>query len=270
MAHYDPQVIERVTGRRAFNLGRNASQSDMQLAILKAYLRYNSKPQTVVQNLDLSSLVVTHRGEVYEPGFYIPYLYDDDLYAALCRITPDAWKWKYIPLYGYTVEDLRFTWVTGFNRLFGWNPPEDHFGGFNPRSKEWSDDFVHFKESHPDGVRFEIEPDGVRALEDLIRLCKEQGIQMVLVYSPEYGEMQAMTRNRAEIFAVFRTLSERYEVPFLDFSTWEHSLDHKFFQNSQHLNARGAAVFSEDLANRLLRENRLNASLAPGAGRIGD
>jgi hypothetical protein len=251
MAHYDPRAIERVTGASVFNLGRNASQSDMQLAILKAYLRRNAAPRLVVQNLDLSSLVVTHRGDVYEPGFYIPYLYDDDLYGALREIEPGAWKWKYIPLYGYTVEDLRFTWATGLKGLFGWNPPEDYIRGFNPRWNEWSDDFARFKAANPNGIHIQIEPEGIRALEGVIELCRARGIRLILVYSPEYSDMQRLTTNRPEIFAAFRALAERHSVRLLDFSDWEHSTEQQYFQNSQHLNARGAALFSTLFATHL-------------------
>src|SRR5947208_4199998 len=36
-SHYDPRIIEASIGRSAFNLGRNGSQTDMQLAVFRAY-----------------------------------------------------------------------------------------------------------------------------------------------------------------------------------------------------------------------------------------
>lgn len=126
-AHYDPRVLQRITGKSAYNLGRNGSQIDMQLAILKAYLNHNIKPEVVVQNLDLFSFISTREGEVYQPTLYMPFLDDNEIYQALHKINPDAWKWKYIPLYGYTVVDMRFTWITGIKGFFGWNPPEDFY-----------------------------------------------------------------------------------------------------------------------------------------------
>src|ERR1044072_6117171 len=38
LVHYDPRVIEKVTGLTAFNIGLNGSQTDMQVACLHAYL----------------------------------------------------------------------------------------------------------------------------------------------------------------------------------------------------------------------------------------
>src|SRR5207302_909891 len=41
LTHYDPRIIEERTGLTAFNIGLNGSQTDMQLARLKTYLRHN-------------------------------------------------------------------------------------------------------------------------------------------------------------------------------------------------------------------------------------
>ena len=53
LSHYDPRIIERITGYSTFNIGLNGSQTDMQLARLKAYLNHNQQPKLLIQNLDL-------------------------------------------------------------------------------------------------------------------------------------------------------------------------------------------------------------------------
>ena len=123
--------------------------------------------------------------------------------------------------------------------------------GFNPRSKKWTDDFQQMKANNPNGVSFGIEPEGIRVVEDLIRVCRQNGIQLILVYSPEYAEMQSLTNNRAEVFALFHELADHSSVPLWDYSDWKYAGNQELFQNSQHLNATGAAIFSADLANRL-------------------
>jgi hypothetical protein len=253
ISHYDPRIIEAITGCTAFNLGRNGSQTDMQLAVLKTYLAHNRTPKLVLHNLDAFSFVTTR--EVYDPAQYMPYLGEDDIYAALHHISPEIWwKAKYLPVYGYVVEDMRFNWLLGLKGCFGWSPREDFFLGFNPRVGHWTADFENFKTTHGAGTTFDIEPEGVRIMEDLIRVCHDKGIKLVFVYSPEYREMQMLTKNRAEIFAKFSELSERYNVPLWDFSDWNNANNHELFRNSQHLNAEGAKVFSQDLANRLAKE----------------
>jgi hypothetical protein len=249
VAHYDPRTLEAVTGRTAFNIGRNGEQTDMQVAFLKAYLGHNQKPEVVIFNLDAFSFL-TSQG-VFEQVDYTPYIDDPALYDAIRKINPNAWKSRYIPLYGYVVEDMNFTWILGLKSFFGWTPREDYFLGFNPRARKWTTEFENLKASKPDGVRFEIETAGVEDVKGLIQLCQQNGIQLIFVYSPEYIEMQALTNNRQEVFGLFRELSTTYNVPFWNYSGWEFAGNKDYFQNSQHLNSIGAEVFSDDLAKRL-------------------
>lgn len=250
LVHYDPRVLSAATGLRTFNLGRNGSQTDLQLAVLKTYLAHNSAPQLIIHNLDLYSFTTSH--EIYDPAQYLPYLGEPALYDAIARVYPEAWKWKHLPLYGYLVADLRFTWLLGLQRTLGRNPPEDHVDGFVPRPWSWTGDFDKFRRDHPQGVRTPIEPQGVRDLEALLALCRDRGIRLLLVYSPEYHEIQPLQVNRDRIFAKFRELSARYGATLWDFSDSTLSRSRLFFYNSQHLNAEGAHAFSQELARRLV------------------
>ncbi len=248
--HYDSRIIQDQTGLTAFNIGLNGSQTDMQIARFKTYLQHNKKPSLFIFNLDLFSFQITHGG-VYDPGQYLPYLQEEPIYQALQRINPEIWKARYMPLYGYAVEDLRFTWLLGIMSFFKQNLAEDHFLGFKPHSESWTSDFEHFKEMNPNGVNFIIEKIGTNYMEELVRLCKDQGITLLLVYSPEYKDMQAFTTNRTQVFDHFDMLSRRFAVPIWDFSDSAISFRKENFYNSQHLNAEGASSFSMEFAARI-------------------
>jgi hypothetical protein len=250
LTHYDARVIQSSTGLSAFNIGINGSQTDMQVALFKTYLKHNAKPLLLVHNLDSFTFVTSHGG-VYFPGQYLPYLDEEDLYQALRVVDTDIWKARRLPLYGYAVDDMNFTWLTGVRGLFGWNPPEDRDLGFQPRHTPWTGDFERLKQSNPDGVRFEIEPKGLQDLDELLALCKQEGIRVLLVYSPVYYEMQALEKNRAEIFGRFAEIANRHGATIWDYSRSPISFKKDYFYNSQHLNAEGAALFSADLAAKL-------------------
>ncbi len=255
LSHYDPRILQNLTGRSAYNIGQNASQIDFELVFLKTYLDHAAKkPGLVIQNLDLFSFETTKKGELYDPGLYVPYLDDSNLYQFIQQKEPDAWKCRYLPLYGYAVEDMRFTWVWGLLRCAGVQGPEDYFQGFNPRRATWNADFDSFRAGNLSGVSYRIEPEGVKCLEDLISLCQKNGIQIILVYSPEYYEMQKLERNRKEIMEKFHEVSEQFKVPLWDYSGSPISSQQNYFNNSEHLNGEGAEVFSQDLAQRLVTE----------------
>ena len=261
LTHYDPRIIQERTGRTAYNIGLNGSQTDMQVARFKTYLQHNKKPTLLIFNLDLFSFQVTHGG-AYDPGQYLPYLNETDLYYALERINTEWWKTKAIPLYGYAVEDLRFTWILGAISWLKSNSVEDHFLGFKPRATQWTGDFERFKAMNPNGIHFDIEPEGLKQMEELLQLCQQQGIKVLLVYSPEYREIQALTNNRPEVFAKFDDLSKKFRAPVWDYSASPISSRKEYFYNSQHLNADGALQFSLDLAAKLVTDPGMAKFLA--------
>jgi hypothetical protein len=252
LTHYDPRIIEAVTGLSAFNIGVNGSQTDMQLAVLQAYLRHNRKPRLLIHNLDLFSFTTSR--EIYNPAQYIPYLQEESIYAGVRRVYPDAWKWHYLPLYGYAVEDMNLNWLLGVGALVGIQPREDHFKGYLPRFRSWTDDFRRFRESNPKGVVIPVEERGVEDFTRVIELCATRSIPVLAVYSPEYYEMQAIERNRAEILSKMKRITDSFGVPIWDYSDSELSRERSRFYNSQHLNAEGATIFSTDLAHRLVSE----------------
>jgi hypothetical protein len=261
--HYDPRIIQNLTGMSAYNIGMNASQIDLELVVLKTYLEYNTKPDLVIQNLDLFSFEITKKGELYDPGYYIPYLYDRNIYDFYRQMMPDAWKCKYIPLYGYAVEDMRFTWIWGLLSWFGIQGHQDFYQGFNPRAAIWNNDFQNFKADNASGVRYALNPKGVKCLEEIIDLCHRNSIEIILVYSPEYHEVQRLEANRKDIMGKFEEIARHFNVPFWDYSDSAISMQQSYFNNSEHLNAEGAQVFSDDLARRLSKEmSQLKATAA--------
>lgn len=121
-----------------------------------------------------------------------------------------------------------------------------------PRHSKWTGAFERFKLANPGGVRVEIEAAGVDALGRLLGLCQERGVRVLLVYSPEFAGDEEMTSNRAEIFARFEEFRARFGATLWDYSNSGISLARTNFYNSQHLNARGAGLFTSDLASRLV------------------
>lgn len=259
LTHYDSRVIQEITGRTTFNIGRNGSQTDMQLAFLKTYLQHNAKPKLVIHNLDLFSFLTSY--EIYDPAQYLPYLKEDAIFSGIQRVYPDAWKWRHLPLYGYLVEDMRFTWLKGLKGFVGLQPREDHHLGFLPRYSEWTGDFEKFRQAHPHGIKFELEPQGIRDLSEIAAICRKQGIPLLFVYSPEYIEMQALESNREEIFEQFLKICQEFGAKLWDYSASPISMSQTNFYNSQHLNAEGANAFSTDLSERLVKSDLLQDHL---------
>ena len=250
LSHYDPRIFEEKLGMDSYNIALNASRIDLQLARLKVYLAHNSPPKLLIHNLDTHSLALSR--DLYDPGQFMPYLGEKELYKALLAIEPRAKKWKNIPLYGYAVEDIRYSWFYHCLEVIGVGNRARRIDGFEPRDQSWDTSFDTFRSRNPDGVMIDFEPEGVKAQKDFIALCQKEGIQIVLVYSPEYFEMVPLAKNRETIFASFMQLSSDAGIPLIDYSDSEIGKTTDNFQNSQHLNAIGSEVFSHDLVVKLI------------------
>ena len=254
LVHYDPAIIKARTGWSAYNLGRNSTWPDLQLIFLKTYLAHNRAPKCIVINVDHTCFAVTKR--VYDPGQYIPYLDEPALYDKLVLLDNRYERMRHFPLLGVIEHRLFLASLAG---LFGIYGKEDHFDGFAPSTRTWSSEFDRFKRDNPDGFTIPIEEEGTAIFGDLIRVGLKAGSRVVLVYSPEYYEAQILTRNRKEILDQVRKIADRCGVEFWDFSDNPICQDKSFFYNSQHMNKRGADIFSDELGQKL---NCFSASAA--------
>lgn len=249
LVHYDPVVIAETSGHSTFNIALNASRIDLQVGRLESYLKHNKKPRLVVQNLDLHSLATTR--EIYDPALFLPYLGDEAMYRRIAKINGNAWKWKHVPLYGYAVEDLRYHWIEGLLALGGRQPKQTRVLGYEPRNLPWTGEFEALKRQNPDGVNIDFEPEGVALMRELVELCVDRDIEIMLVYSPEYHEAIPLVRNREEIFNCFREIADDYGAALIDFSDSHLGQQRELFYNSQHMNHVGAELFSRELAGRM-------------------
>lgn len=250
LVHYDTRVLGPVTGLSPLNLGRNGSHTGLQLAVLRTHLRHNPAPRLLIHNLDLHSLASP--AGIYDRGLYLPYLDEPAIREEVRSVHPEALVWALLPLYGHAVADPRLRWIEGLARLAGYERPETRFAGFEPRPWAWTGEFDRFAASTSTGYRVAHDSRGRESLLGLLRLCRDHGIPVVLVLSPEYVAVRTLQQNRTEILSEFAALAKEAGVPFWDFSDSPICGQRGLFYNSQHLNAEGAAAFSAELARRLL------------------
>jgi len=194
------------------------------------------------------------------PEQYLPYLNEPPIYGSLHQLDPSWWRARYLPLYGHAVEDMRFSWLLGVEALLGKQPAEDRFNGFQPRSTSWNEDFENFRRANPRGVSFPVETDAIRDFEQLIVEETSRHGQVLLVYSPVYYEMQELDNGRVELMSTVREIAARHHAVIWDYSNSPICHQRDFFYNSQHLNAEGAAAFSQDLSQRLAASGLLEGA----------
>lgn len=251
---FDCQSISKVTGRTCFNIGIDGGHVNLELPLLKTYFKHNTSPKILVEVVGLTDLEI---GAIFRGHQYVPYLNEDEIYKSLVSLDPEFRYYKYVPMYAFTVFNQNL-----FNRalkgLLDRQAPETDWGlrprinGFLPVERSWSGDFERFKAQFPQGKEYQIAQKSIDEMEDLIRICQQKNIKVLLVFAPSYyASVYGYAKNVQEIFSVYRSMAGRNHVPFLDYSTLPMTKDTNYFYNSQHLNSKGAAYFSGLFAKNL-------------------
>jgi hypothetical protein len=250
LVNVDCDGLSTRLGQSCFNLGLNGSHVNLQRPMFDTYLAHNAAPKVVLVTLDPFTFQTIR--EPYEPEQYLPYLGERDLYATLVGYDQE-FRWiRYVPLYGFARYGVYTTWdalegLVHADRLRR-NP---RVRGWAPQDIPWDGSFDAFVRTHATGVTLPIELEAVDALDAILQSAERSGARPILTYPPEYGPMRTLSRNRDAVFATFRDVATRHGAAFIDLSAdplWE---DRAFFYNSQHLNRRGAKLFSSLLADRM-------------------
>ena len=106
--------------------------------------------------------------------------------------------------------------------------------------------------SSPDTLRIPISPidsDKITLLKDLIHICKEKSIRLVLIYSPTYDIVEIDGYHK-----LVNELCDENSIEFLNFSNvHEILINPEYFFDRTHLNDEGARRFSSIVAMELKR-----------------
>jgi len=250
MYHYDPRIIEAATHMKVYNIGRNGTKLHEQLDFLRLYLRRNTRPTMLIQNLDLASL--QENDDVTDPKQYVAWLGDEEVYLPLVRRKRYYFFYRWCPLLALAATGGARQAVEGLLGLDGAAATE--LKGYEPQSLVWTRDFEAFRARYPSGLDWKIDPAKERSLMELVEFCESNNVRPILVYSPDYRVTQAFFHARERTVRAFAGIARRYGISYWDYSADPICGEKAYFYNSQHLNYKGAAAFSSKLADRLANE----------------
>lgn len=106
-----------------------------------------------------------------------------------------------------------------------------------------------------DSIVARKEPKIVELFDSFLNHCKENDIQVILVFSPLYYKAMEFTKNKGEEMQLYHSFAEKYDIPLLDYSNDPLCYDTTYFCNANHLNKKGAELFSLKLANDIKEQN---------------
>ena len=246
----NPHMLDSALWLNSYNLGQEGAGFEIQNLIYKLYREHNSKPDYIVHIVGLET--VRPEAVLYNHIKFAPYL-DHELIKAISLKLPGFDKYDHhMPFARYIgFPDETFHGFANFLGIeFGTNDRE--YKGFRFPMEEWTD--IPFLET-VDGERVEerLAPDPglMSEMSAYLKECKKEGIEVVLVWPPNYYETLAYLPTLEAMKNVFESYALEFEIPFLYYSYDSLGRSREYFADYEHLNKKGAEIFSRKLSQDL-------------------
>ena len=243
---YNPYIIDSILGANSRNLGVSAQPFGVSYLRWQLYNRNNKKPKLVILNIDFRELRIVSNG--FEKEQYYPYM-TDSLVKPYLDLYGFSWAEKHIPMYRYRGDyKLIMLGISELLHLYH-NQKGDYYKGYSNVNTEW--DGLNLKSILSKGkVKGQCDPNAVALLERFLQETRDSEIPVIFVYAPLYKLLKDNLEER-NVRNVYQELSQRYQIPLLDFSEMTFSSDTNYFMNSHHVNKKGANAFSTELAQSI-------------------
>lgn len=251
---FNPKIFDDALKIESFNMGSSSQTPITSYFVLKEILK-TQKPKYVV--LEIYWRTFTNDEQFTNATYNLEYMRDGRNKIEFLR-------------YGYQPKDLinflfpayryRNNLQDAIRSLMGKtvaSEPGDEYGGkgfvANPTvvSKKKLTEHNLFKDYFFDPK--ELKAKNLEYLEKIIRLCKDQGIQLVFVTSPLPPTSLDLIRNYSDIYDYFLKIAEQNKILYLDYNVLEERrlFFDADFKDDNHLNVKGVVKLSTDLAGKL-------------------
>lgn len=254
LVHYDCEIIEKIIGKSCYNLGFDAANYEMQKIMLNLYLKSNSLPKEIIWTVDFQSF--QNKDEFYGFEQLIPYQ-DKEEVKELLKLNKGIPSFLYeIPVIRYTFNPkMKFIGILNYLELKTRKPVL--VKGYRKSDLEWDGKFEKFKDSLNNNLRYQFDEVMVNDFQNELRLLTSRGSKINVVIAPIYFEAKEIILNSDSILNSIESLCNESNINFFDFTNDSICFNKDMFYNGNHLNSKGAELFSEKIST-LLKMNDFN------------
>lgn len=249
LEHYDPAMIDSITGLSSYNLGMGGYGINVELMKYRYYCHYNSKPKNLIYDVDQLPLVIDHAPHQHQSEQFLPLFYDgairNDLinvgYSLIDAFVPMARYWGYqIVNKRGILESLNLKHYCDYTSYKGHTPDPD----------PWDPSRLHYTDSIPSRVDDEAK----ELFLNFVQECQESGVQLIFVTSPVYYRYIEMSPEWNQYIAWYDSIAQVENIPYLNYMGHPICHDSLLFNAGVHLTPEGTKIWSEILSNDFLEK----------------
>ena len=256
---YHPFYLDSVLTVNSRNLGVSGQPFGVSWLRWQLYHRNNHPPKLLIINIDYRELDIVTNG--FEREQYYPYM-RDTLVRPYLDLYGFSWLEKHVPMYRYR-GDYKLMSIGLMEALhLRHDTKGDYYKGYSIDEEQWNGEKLAWviRQGKVEGT---CNPQAVQLVSDVVRQALADGTAVLFVYAPMFSVLKE-NLEEAEPMAAYQELSEQYGVPILDFSRMHFCADTLYFKDANHINRKGAAVFSRALAHAIDSLGILNHRPEPG------
>lgn len=249
---FNSHLIIDALGHETYNFGVDGHNFWIQYLRHKEYLEHNRPPKVIILSVDYATL--QKRKDLYNYNQFLPYmLWNDNII-------------KYTSSYnGFQNQDFRIPLLRYMGKInffiegiaLSLKEEKDiqkREKGFAGIDRQWEDDLSKAKQEN-ENYKILLDQESIALFDSFLSECKDSDITVLMVYPPIYFEGLAFIENHSELMDTFKSFAANHQLDFLDYSKDKICYDRSYFYNSNHLNKKGANLFTNKLIQDIKRTN---------------
>ena len=244
--HINPEVLSQGLGKTVYNFGLDGQAFEIQYLRHIEYFKHNPRPETIILSID--DFTLTTRKGLYEANQFLPYMMYNE------NIREITQKYEGFDSLDYKIHLIRYAGksvaiITAFQcairtcenepyRTKGFRsmPHQRDETLLDRQSKTWT---------------FDLDASTIELFDQFLTETKQQGIEVIFVYTPVLKEGQRRVTNRTEIMQLYTDFAQKYDLLYLDYSNHPINEEFEYFYNFTHLTQEGVRLFNQDLLRDL-------------------
>ena len=240
-SHYSPLIMDSALQMNCYNLGIGGHPFNIHYLRYQLYKEHNILPKIILLNVDFFTFQIATIGHQREQ--ILPYVSDSLLKHELIKVGFTEAE-IYLPLiryFGYqmVVKNGLLEFLNLHHYDF-----QPSVKGYWPETGNWNPSALNNLAE----IEASVDKESLRLFENLISECKNKNIQLIMVYSPLYTEALKKLPNKSVFESLFHSISQKYKLPYLDYTKDSLCNDTNNFHVAIHLNKKGAELFTRKLS----------------------
>lgn len=253
---YNPEIFSKKLKLSAHNLSFNAGSFKLQLQKLEIYLKYNKHPKIIIQNIDLAYFSIDKI--VPDMHQFLPF-YSNKSIIELNKIYDQNFtSFSLIPLLKYN-QNLKLLKLGIFSNFYQQNyKNQSTFNGFSPQNVTFKIDYHNLKKLDKYCKEKQNTAQYKSKINEILAFYKNKlnsKTQIIFVWAPEHN-----LRLKEKYKPIYNPIAKELtflirnnkNVHFVNLSNQTFLNDDHYFYDTFHLNQKGATIFSNILAYKIL------------------